>query len=69
ITTLYEISKIISSANDLNKILIFTSETIQESVMIEIFSIMIYNKESKRFEIEKAVGLKENTKKEKNPVR
>ena len=64
ITTLYEISKIISSANDLNKILTFTSETIQKSVMIEIFSIMIYNKENKRFKIEKAVGLKENTKKD-----
>ena len=62
ITTLYEISKVISSTSDIDKVLDFTMDTIHESIGMEKFSIMIYDKNIKRFVIKRAVGLSENTK-------
>ncbi len=62
ITTLYEISKFISSTADLEKVLTFTAAAIQESIGIEMFSIMLYSKEKEGFKIESAEGLSEKTK-------
>lgn len=61
ITTLYEISRILTSTSDIEKIISFTSETIQESIGVDVFSIMLYGKETNKLSIKQAVGLSDDT--------
>ncbi len=61
ITTLYEISKIMTYTSDIEKIVSFAAETIQESIDIDVFSIMLYSNDTKKYTIERAVGLSDNT--------
>jgi len=61
ITTLYEISKIINSCENLEQVLTFSSETIANSVGIEKFMICLYNRSKKRFEVRAGYGLSDDT--------
>ncbi|MFC1726453.1 response regulator, partial [candidate division KSB1 bacterium] len=61
ISTLFEIGKIINSSVNLEQVLSFTAETISNSVGIETFFIVLYNRFKKRFEIRTAYDLSEET--------
>lgn len=63
LSTIYEISRFISSSYDLDEVLRFTADTIAASIGLESLAIFLWDNEKNHFSIRSAHGLHEETKK------
>ena len=61
LTTLYEVSKIINSSEEIEEMLSFALSTIESSLDLNIISIMTYDERTGQFRIVKSVGFSNKT--------